>query len=199
MDINISLIGAYYVLKPLIVFILGMSVYSFFIFKFYRFLASRDVINLNLFKFNNSNHWMIGSFLAIMFYTLEYLIVLPLIIFFWFAVLAFLLAFLSKNQSLETVLLVAIAVVGTVRIAAFYKEDLARDLAKMLPFALLGVFLIDISFFNVSETFSMLTNISTMIETLIYYLGFIILLEFILRIFHLIFGKPDEITTKEEK
>jgi len=39
---------AYLILKPLVIFVLGMVVYSIFIFKFYRFIAKKDVFELNL-------------------------------------------------------------------------------------------------------------------------------------------------------
>jgi hypothetical protein len=44
--------------------------------------------------------------------------------------------------------LVATSVVGAVRVISYFSEDLARDVAKMLPFAVLGVFLVDAGSFN---------------------------------------------------
>lgn len=179
-------------LKPLVIFIVAMSVYSIFIFKFYRFLAKKDILKLGLDSYNTGNHWFIKSFFAIILYFLEYIIFLPLCIFFWFAFLSLLLTFLAKSQNLSTIFLVSMAVVGTVRIMAYYNENLARDLAKMLPFALLGVFLVDITYFNFQESIRLIFEISDLLVTLVNYLAFIMCLEFILRVIYIFRGSPGQ-------
>jgi len=84
------------------------------------------------------------------------------------------------------------ALVASVRVAAYYKEELSVDLAKMLPFALLGVFLVDISFFSVEHSKSILFSIPQYSETILYYLIFTIVLEFLLRILFFFFGHEEE-------
>ncbi len=186
------------VLAPLVVFVLSMTFYSIFIFKFYRFLARKDIIRLDLYKKGHgSGHWMLKSFLAVLYYIVEYIVLLPVFIFFWFAFLALLLTFLAKNQTLDTILLVAIAVVGAVRMTAYYSEDLSKDLAKMLPFALLGVLLVDLSYFNVANSFEIVKQVPEYLDILVYYLGFIVALEFVLRVMDIIFGKKDDEIVKE--
>jgi hypothetical protein len=194
----------YTTLKPLIIFILAMSAYSIFIFKFYRFLAKKDIIELNLKKkYSRGKHYLTKKFFSIGLYTLEFIILLPVFIFFWFAVLATLLIFLTKGGSVETILLVAMAVVGTVRVTSYYNEDLSKDLAKMLPFALLGVLLIDISFFDLESSLSLVDNITLHLELMMYYLGFIIVLEIIARgIYNLLkmifeFDKEEELIVNQ--
>jgi len=49
--------------------------------------------------------------------------------------------FLSKEMPTGVIFLISITVIGGTRITSYYKEDLAKDLGKLLPFALLGVFL----------------------------------------------------------
>ncbi|MDA1220350.1 MAG: hypothetical protein O2909_13130, partial [Chloroflexi bacterium] len=97
-------------------------------------------------------------------------------------ILTVLLTFLAKNRSVDSILLVAMSVLAAIRITAYYDEDLSRDLSKMLPFALLGVFLIDISYFSVPASMEALQQISGQLENIIYYLFFIIGLEFLLRV-----------------
>lgn len=109
-----------------------------------------------------------------------------LLFFFWFVVLATLLTFLSKNQSFDTILLVAISVVGAVRVTSYYNEDLSKDLAKMLPFALLGVFIVDISYFDLSSSFLFVGQALEQVSTLVYFLGFIVVLEMTLRLLRLL-------------
>jgi hypothetical protein len=74
------------------------------------------------------------------------------------------------------------AVVGAIRVTSYYHEDLSRDLAKILPFALLGVFVIDLSYFTMDESMISLRRTIARINIILYYLGFIISLEFLLRI-----------------
>ncbi len=194
----------YLTIRPLVIFILAMSAYSIFIFKFYRFLAKKDIIELNLKKkYSRGNHYLVKKFFSIGLYILEFIILLPIFIFFWFAVLAILLIFLTKSQSVETILLVAMAVVGTVRLTSYYNGDLSKDLAKMLPFALLGVLLIDISYFDLTSSLSLVDEIRTHLGLMLYYLGFIIVLEILARgtynLLRLIFkfDKEEEIVVKE--
>ena len=101
---------------------------------------------------------------------------------FWFAILAVFLGFLGKNQTTESILLVSVALVSAVRVAAYNNEDLSKDLAKMLPFALLGIYLVDQSYFELSVSFDLLTRIPENWILLIYYFAFIIILELVLRI-----------------
>jgi hypothetical protein len=52
----------------------------------------------------------------------------------------------------------------------------------MLPFALLGVFLIDISYFSLPASLETLQQTPAQVENILYYLFFIIGLEFLLRV-----------------
>ena len=197
-QINFDINEAITVLKPLALFLLGMVIYSVFVFKFYRFLASRDIFGINLKKYNNVRHCFFGRLVTYLFNIIEYIFLLPVIIFFWFGVLTVLLTFLAKTQPSETILLVSMALIGSVRVTAYYNEDLSKDLAKMLPFALLGVFLIDISYFSFSESLSMLYKIPALYQTLFYYLLFVIVLELLLRIITMILSPLVSKKTKSE-
>jgi len=95
-----------------------------------------------------------------------------------------LLMFLAKSGNVANILLVSVALVAAVRATAYYNEDLSRDLAKMLPFALLGVFLVDISYFSFSNSIELVKQMPSFWKTMAYYLGFVIALEFVLRIGH---------------
>ncbi|MCK5177030.1 MAG: hypothetical protein KAQ92_04855, partial [Candidatus Aenigmarchaeota archaeon] len=133
----------------------------------------------------------------------EYIILFPIFTFFWFAVFVVLLSFMAKGQPLESILLVSIAVVGVIRVTAYYNEDLSKDLAKMLPFALLGIFLVDISYFLFGESFDTIKQIPEMQGILIYYLVFVVALEFVLRVssntISLFIKKEEEIDIFEEE
>lgn len=174
------------ILKPLLVFVGGITLYSIFIFNFYRFLARKDIFELDLEQYNTSRFPAIRKMFSVIAYMLKYMLFFPLFTFFWFGVLAMILILLSRIPNVNNVLLISIAIVSAVRITAYYNEDLSRDLAKMLPFALLGVFLIDISAFSPSASYQVFLQIPSKLELLLYYLMFAVILEFVLRMGYLL-------------
>ncbi len=114
-------------------------------------------------------------------YILKSLIVFPMFAFFWFAVLTLMLTFMSEGRDISDTLLIALATVSAIRFSAYYDEDLSRDLAKILPFALLALFLIDASFFNFGDSLEKLEDVGDHAEAIVYYLVFLIALELVLR------------------
>ena len=118
-------------------------------FNFYRFIARKDIIKLDLDKYNHSRRRIVRKSIASLLYVLKFLVIFPALVFFWFVVVAFLLSLMVRNQSLASVLLAAISVVGSIRICAYYNQALSTDLAKILPFALLGIMLIDRTLVNI--------------------------------------------------
>jgi hypothetical protein len=185
---NLSYEAAKATIKPLSTFVAGMIVYSVFIFKFYRFIARRDIFKLNLADYASRSHPALEQTLSIIFYILEHIVIFPVITFFSFLVLAVLMAFLAKEQTVQTIILVSISIVAAVRVTAYVHEDLSRDLAKMLPFALLGIFLVDSSYLNYAQSVEVIKMLPGLGETMVYYLIFVILLEIILRLIHAIFS-----------
>ena len=191
MDINdflpsgLSVYEAIDVLRPVVVYILGMTVYAVFVFNFYRFVATRDMFQIDLSKYEESRFRWVRAFLQIVMYVVKYLIVFPVFAFFWFAILTLILTFLSKEQSFTEILLMALATVSAIRVTSYYNEALSTDLAKILPFAVLGIFVVDTSFFTVSGSLDTLLEAESYTENILYYLAFLIALEFALR---LIFG-----------
>lgn len=179
------------VLRPVLILVVSMTVYAIFIFKFYKFVAKRDIFRLNLERHNKSANPNFGKFKEISYYIFKHILLYPIIAFFWFAVITVLLAFMSTQQALEVTLLASMAVVGGIRATAYYNEELAIDMSKMLPFTLLGIFLINQSYFSISQTFETLKTITSMWKTLLYYLIFMVILELVLRIMPFKSRKPE--------
>ena len=173
---------AFDLLWPAALYLLGMVVYAMFIFKFYRFVAARDMFEMDLSKYEESRYKLMRAFLHLIMYVIKYVLVFPLFAIFWFTVLTLILAFLSKEQAFPQVLLAALATVSAIRATSYYNEDLSRDLAKILPFAVLGIFIIDASFFEVSSSLNVLEQANDNRENILYYLGFLVALEFVLRL-----------------
>lgn len=183
-QLTFDLMHAYETLGPLALIIGAITVYGIFVFNFYRFLARKDIITLDLQKHNQAKRPALRKTISVIFYVFTCLMLYPVFVFFWFAVMAFLLYLLSRNQSIEVVMLVAMGVVGAIRISSYYKEALATDISKILPFALLGIMLIDNSLIKVVESTESVRQAALQWEivvSLIYYLAFVVSLELLLR------------------
>ena len=156
--------------------------YAIFVFYFYRFLAKKNIIELNLNQYNKySNPTLIKIFAAI-FYIVEYIILLPVLTFFWFSTLSILILVLAKGLEVKTILSIGAALVASVRITSYISEDLAKDLAKMLPFTLLAIAITTSGFFDISIFFSRISEIPSLFSDVPYYLLFIVAIELIMRI-----------------
>ena len=164
------------------VYIVGIGVYAVFIFHFYRFLSSRDMFKFDLSRHRDSRNPALRGVLYFIMYVVKYIVVFPVFAFFWFAVLTLILAFLSKDRAFSQVLLVALATVSAIRVAAYYHEDLSRDLSKILPFAVLGIFIIDASYFRPIDSLAILRDANSHRELIFYYFAFLVVLEFALRL-----------------
>ena len=180
---GLNLDAARQLLWPVLVVVLGMTMYALFVFKFYRFVAARDMFSLN-FSGGAAFGSVIRDVIFLFWYVIRYLVLFPAFAFFWLVVLTLILVFLSDGRELSEILLIAMATVCAIRVSAYYNEDLSRDLAKILPFAVLGVFIIDTSFFNIQSSLDTLGEISAHLDTIVYYLAFLIALEFALRLIY---------------
>ncbi len=169
-------------LGPVATYVLGMSIFAIFVFKFYRFVAARDIFVLDLARYEGLSFRWAKSLFHLVVYVVKYLLLFPVFAFFWFAILTVTLTFLSKEQTFSETLLIALVTVSAIRVTAYYKEDLARDLAKILPFAVLSALIINASFSSVSDSLDRLRMAGDHSETIFYYLVFLIALEFVLRL-----------------
>ena len=185
-ELNLSAVEALKLLEPLAIFVVGMVLYAIFIFKFYRFLSKREIFEINLDKYKKSKNATLRKFIGVIAYAIKYVLLYPVFSFFWFILITVLLAFLSKEKDVSNILRVSIALVSTVRVTAYYNEDLSRDLAKMLPFTLLGLFLVDLAYFSQSASISLLKQAYSKPDLLAYYLIFGIFLELALRVLYVI-------------
>jgi len=170
-------------IKPLLFFIAGVALYSLFVFKFYKFLARRDIIKLDL-KEGEGFGAHIKEIGHILVNALEDMVLTPLAIFFWFIVVATLMLLLSKSHSPQAVILTSISIIAAARITSYYSEDLSQDVSKLIPFAVLGVFLSDISYFSLDKTIEVAKQLPFFWKYMMYYLMFVIALEFVMRLLH---------------
>ena len=140
--------------------------------------------------------------LAGFFYLLEYIVILPFLIFFWFLIFTFFLLVLTESLPVGTLLIISATIIAAIRMTAYYNEDLSKDLAKLIPFTLLGVSIINPNFFDVSRIISQISEVPQFVTHIVSYLIFIVALEIVLRIFDFAFSifnlKDEEIKPQVE-
>ena len=173
----------------LILMIILIAVYLILIWKFYKFLARRDLLELNLSQYNTSEHPTLSKMYDIGLFALEYIVILPIVVFFWFFIISFLLFFMAKDLPVGTILLISGSIVGAIRITSYYSEDLSIEVAKLFPLTLLAIALVTPGFFNIGDSIMKfgLGTINLAVSTF-FYLVIIIALEFVLRMVYIFSG-----------
>lgn len=161
--------------------ILAISAYSIFVFIFYRNLAKRDLITLNLDKYSNNLTGKIKKYIKSITFVIQYILIIPILLTFWTLVLAIILTLLSSDADHSRNALIATSVVGSVRILSYWTEDLSRDVAKMLPFGVLGVFLVGDAQVQVSEIRELLQSLEEIATSFVSSLFLIAVVEGVLR------------------
>lgn len=175
----------------LVGFSIGMVVYGIFIFHFYRFLAKKDMFSFNLEKKLRGGKLKtdgkkINAAPRVAAYIATNIFIFPIVIFLWFLVYSLFMFFLAQNLSVKEVFLVSSSLIIAVRIAAYYNEDLSRDLAKLLPFALLGFFLLSPTFFALDVVRQRLLEIPHFVILIAAFLLVAIAIETVLSTLYLI-------------
>ena len=169
--------------------VISIAIYSIIIWHFYRFVAKRDIFKLSFSKYSK------------IFGLIKYFFLFPFVAFLFFAGFSLMLFFLGKNLTEPQVLSTAFAMIAAIRITAYYSEDLSKDVAKMLPFAMLGIVLIDPSYFVKDDVIGKIQSIPNFLVLAIQFLLFIIVMEWFLRILltirYAIFPKKQKMTTEE--
>ena len=167
---------------PTLMAIIAIAVYSGFVFMFYRILAKKDLLTLDLSKYADDFGGKVKKYLRSMLFVVQYIVVVPILIAFWTLVLAVILTLLSDSSDHTRNALIATSVVGAVRILAYWTEDLSRDVAKMLPFAVLGVYLVSSTSVQWSEFRELLESLPELAKSFFSSLMLLAILETLLRI-----------------
>lgn len=88
---------------------------------------------------------------------LRWLFLFPLFAFAYFLMIAVSLFFLAKagetetvQESVQRILLISVSVVAGIRISAWFSEPAAREIAKLVPLALLGVLIVEPGYSSVN-------------------------------------------------
>jgi len=149
---------------------------------FWKTLSRRNMIEVDWKKVQ-------GSFKKQVFervkFGLEYVIIFPLATFVWFVVLTVFLYFMSKTASIADMMFISISLVAATRVCAYFDEDIAGDVAKVVPIAILGVFLTEPTMFSPIIMEQRLSEMATLIGDAVPYLVMLIVLEVVLRLLFL--------------
>ena len=164
-------------------------IYCIFVWKFYKSVSRKNVIELDLNQYNKSNDEAFTKSLAVIFYVLEYIIIFPLLIFVWFFAFTIFLIFLTENIPLSTILILSGTVIAAIRLTSYYKKQLSEDVAKLIPFTLLAVSLLNPTFFSIERVFNQFKALPSTFGDMFIYLGFIIALEAVLRTVDFLFSR----------
>jgi hypothetical protein len=93
---------------------------------------------------------------------------------------------LAKEQTTVQILFISIAVVSATRVTAYYSEELARDMAKLIPFALLGLTIVQPGFFSIELTLARIAQVPSLLWNIIPFILYIFVLEIALRVLYLV-------------
>lgn len=187
--------------RPLALYALGLVLYSVFIFNFYRFVARRDILELELKKYASGFTGVVRNFFRVLLYLLQYLLLYPFLSVVWFCFFTLFLTVMAPGFPANRIVLVSMSVVTAIRATSYYSENLSQDLAKLIPLSLLGVFLVEGAIvFSIPDLLSKVSLVFGQWRTFSYYLLLLVAVEMVLRITTwIVNGTPEtKILEKEE-
>jgi len=157
----------------IVLYTVSVAIYTVLVWSLYRFITRE-----NIFVFEGMEKAKVPSSILL----LMYLVVFPILTFAAFLFFALMLVFLSKGQTVEQILMISATMISAIRITSYYSEDFSREMAKLIPFTFLGVFLLDPTYYSYSVVVARLYALPMLFELILRYLLFIVLLEWALRL-----------------
>lgn len=166
-----------------------LAVVSLFIWEFYKSTSKRNLIHLNLRQYNTSEHPILSKLFAIFYFFIEYILIMPLLITLWFSALSFMLLLIAEEGTpVGQVLLIAAVVIGGIRILAYFKGEIAKDVAKMFPFIALSIFILTLgNSFNLDNLISQARIIPSLVNHIFSFVLIIFFIEIVLRVFYTVY------------
>lgn len=168
-------------LGPAALFAVSVAVFGFMIFHLHQIMARRDVLGRDipwLRKWRPS----IRILALFVIFVIRYIVVFPFIAYLWFLLLVVMVAFLYSSKEPSELLLIAMAVLTSIRVTCYYREDLSRDIAKILPYGLLGAFLVSFGQLDPDQFLDLLIRLRNERESAFYYWVFVVLQELALHV-----------------
>ena len=170
----------------LFLFAIIIAIAAFIILKFYLTLSKKNFIHLDLRKYNTSEHPSLHKLFAVLFYFIEYILIMPILILLWFVLLSGVLLLLASERAAGQILILSGAVIMAVRILAYYNEEISKELAKLFPFIALSIFLLTPGAFEITRFLEKLRELPGLLENTIYFFIIIFIFEIIIRVVYTI-------------
>jgi len=165
-----------------VAFFIGLIfLYSVFIWRVYHEISKKDILSLDLRQYNSVEHPILKKLLAGLLYFIEYILIVPFLILFWYVLFAVMLLIFSEGLEIQQILLLSAAVVGAIRLLAYYKHDISSEVAKLIPFAILAISILNPRFLDLTRFVASIRQIPDLFYSAGYILVLIICLEIILR------------------
>jgi hypothetical protein len=159
----------------------GIAIYAIIVGSLYVKLSKKVLYELRLHDRLGRPKGTGSSILSAVSFALHYLVVFPLISFVWLLVISFSLYLLSRTLTLDAIFVIAISLIAAIRVCAYYREDIAVDVAKLLPLVLLGLVIVEPSTFTPALLRARLEALLSSFPSSLPFLGFVVGLEFFLR------------------
>jgi len=154
---------------------------------FYKIAARNDILVLNLKQYNRSEHPIIGKVWGTILHVVEFAGFFPIMAFVWFTVYSAMLALVAPSMPPNQLLLVSVGFVSAVRFAAYIAPELAIELGKMMPLAILATFVASGTFEPFARSALLFTKVGVFLDTAIYYFLFFMALEVSVRLIRYLF------------
>lgn len=163
----------------LILYTIGITLYALFIWHFHKFIGGRDV-----FKWNHVRDasGALSRLSEGFYYFIRYLFMYPIVVFLWFVIFASFMFVLGKDAAGANIILISFALVTSIRVMSYYSEKLSMEIAKLVPLALLVVYIVQPNFFAFGDTSARLWDIANFWTDILKYVAFSVAAEWILRI-----------------
>lgn len=147
----------------ILLFTFGIAAYSIIIWRFYK-----QVSKVKPFGEYQAPLWIeIGL----------YLFTLPLFTFLWFFMMTLFIVAMAEVEDVVFLISISAAMVGATRIAAYIDEGLAENIANLMPFILLAIFVLSPQLLSIDLIKERLFSIPSHLGLIFRYLVFLVGLE----------------------
>ncbi len=164
----------------------ALATITLFVIVFITWWIYRSLSDRNLFNFlKKHGHLPHPTIVDRILYTTRYAVLFPLYSFAGFLIIAcslFIVARPAESVAQDQMLFVAIALVGTIRIAAYVSEHLAEDIAKLIPLSTISLFIVNPTQAQLTEFLPIISTFVQRIPSFAIYLVFIVVMEIALRL-----------------
>jgi hypothetical protein len=163
-----------------------VTLFFIFIYKLYHIICKKNLLELNLRQYNTASHAGYKKFMGTLLYFIEYIIIFPFFVIFWFCMFTIFVMLLAKGLDFAAVLTISTIIIIVIRTTAYFKESLSKEIAKLLPFTMLVVAITEKEFFNFERVFIRAAELPLFFEDILVYIAIIVVIEIILRVFDFI-------------